>query len=129
MVEEYTVLPEEEYPPPPFEDVTDNDRLLAALSYPIPVVALVILLAEDLKARTFLKYHGVQALAANIALWVVIIVLGWILGILSFLIGGLCGMLSILLWFVTLYWAYKAYQGNYFEIRWLTQFLKDQNWL
>jgi hypothetical protein len=38
-------------------------------------------------------------------------------------------MTSILLWFVTLYWAYEAYQGKYFEIQWITNFLKGQNWL
>ena len=61
--------------------------------------------------------------------WVVITLLGCILGALSAIIGGLCGSLAVLLWFITLYWAYEAYQGKYFEIQWLTQFLKSQNWL
>jgi uncharacterized membrane protein len=119
----------EEYMAPPADDITDNDKLMAALSYPIPIVALIILLAEDMKNRPFQKFHAVQALAANIALWVIIVVLGCILGAITFFIGGLCGIASILLWFVTLYWAYEAYQGKYFEIPWLTQFLKGQNWL
>jgi hypothetical protein len=34
-----------------------------------------------------------------------------------------------LLWFVTLYWAYLAYQGQYFEIPGLTNFLKGQGWI
>ncbi|MFC2023386.1 DUF4870 domain-containing protein [Chloroflexota bacterium] len=114
---------------PPPSDVTDNDKLMAALSYPIPLVAIIVLIAEDMKARPFQRYHAVQALAANIVLWVLIMVLGCILGILSVLIGGLCGLLPILLWFVTLYWAYEAYQGKYFEIKWLTEFLRKQNWL
>jgi uncharacterized membrane protein len=41
----------------------------------------------------------------------------------------LCGSLPVLLWLVTLYWAYEAYQGKFFEIPWLTEFLKGQNWL
>jgi uncharacterized membrane protein len=102
---------------------------MAALSYPIPIVAIIILLAEDMKARPFQKFHAVQALAANIALWVIIVVLGCILGAITFFIGGLCGLVSILLWFITLYWAYEAYQGKYFEIPWLTEFLKSQDWL
>jgi uncharacterized membrane protein len=121
MAEEYTV--------PPADDITDNDKLMAALSYPIPLVALIILLAEDMKSRPFQKFHAVQALAANVALWVIIVVLGCILGAISFFLGGLCGIAAILLWFITLYWAYEAYQGKYFEIPWLTEFLKGQNWL
>lgn len=109
--------------------ITDNDKLMAALSYPIPIVALIILIAEDMKNRPFQRFHAVQALAANIVLWVLIAVLGCILGAATFFIGGLCGIASILLWFVTLYWAYEAYQGKYFEIPYLTQFLRDQKWL
>jgi len=119
----------EEYTAPPADDITDNDKLMAALSYPIPLVALIILLVEDMKNRPFQKYHAVQALAANVVLWVVVVLLGCILGMLTAVIGGLCGMAPILLWFVTLYWAYEAYQGQYFEIPWLTEFLKKQNWL
>ena len=114
---------------PPPGDVTDSDKLMAALSYPIPIVAIIILLAEDMKARPFQKYHAVQALAVNIVLWAGIILLGCILGALSFFIGGLCGLVPILLWLATLYWAYEAYQGKYLEIPWLTGFLKDQSWL
>jgi uncharacterized membrane protein len=119
----------EDYAPPPASDITDNDKLMAALSYPIPIVAIIILLAEDMKNRPFQKFHAVQALAANIALWVIIVLLGCILGAITFFIGGLCGIASILLWFITLYWAYEAYQGKYFEIPWLTDFLRGQNWL
>jgi uncharacterized membrane protein len=119
----------EEYTTPPAGDITDQDKLMAALSYPIPLVALIVLLAEDLKSRPFQRFHAVQALAANVVLWVVIFLVGCILGVLSIVIGGLCGSLPILLWLVTLYWAYEAYQSKYFEIPWLTEFLKGQNWL
>ena len=119
----------EEYVTPPAGDITDNDKLMAALSYPIPFVAIIILLVEDMKSRPFQKFHAVQALAANAALWVVIVVLGCILGAVTFFIGGLCGIAPVLLWLVTLYWAYQAYQGEYLEIPWLTEFLKGQGWL
>ncbi len=119
----------EEYIVPPSGDITDNDKLMAALSYPIFIVAIIILLAEDMKARPFQKYHAVQALAVNVALWILVGVLGCILAAVSFFIGGVCGLAAPLLWLVTLYWAYEAYQGKYFEIPWLTEFLKSQNWL
>ena len=121
MAEEQTV--------PPAGDISDNDRLMAALSYPIPLVAIIILIAEDMKSRPFQKFHAVQALAANIVLWILISLLSCILAVVTAFIGGLCGFVPVLLWLLTLYWAYEAYQGKYFEIPWITQFLKGQNWL
>jgi uncharacterized membrane protein len=119
----------EEYTAPPAGDITDNDKLMAALSYPIPLVAIIILIAEDMKSRPFQRFHAVQALAVNIVLWIAIFVLGCILAALSFFLGGLCGTGAILLWLITLYWAYEAYQGKYFELPWLTEFLRGQSWL
>ncbi len=119
----------EEHSVPPAGDITDNDKLMAALSYPIPLVAIIILIAEDMKSRPFQRFHAIQALAVGIVLGVLIVVLGCILGVITAFIGGVCGMAPGLLWLVTLYWAYEAYQGKYFEIPWLTQFLKSQSWL
>jgi uncharacterized membrane protein len=119
----------EEYSIPPEDDLTENDRIMAALSYPIPIVAIVVLSVEEMKNRPFQKYHAVQALAANAVLWTIIILLSCVLGTLSFFIGAVCATLALLLWFITLYWAYQAYQGLYFEIPILTQFLQGQNWL
>ncbi len=101
-------------------DINDQDKLMAALSYPIGIVAIIILLVEDMKKRPFQKYHAVQALAVNVILLVLSIVLGWTV---------ILACVPILLWFVTIYWAIKAYQGEYFEIPWLTGFLKGQGWL
>jgi uncharacterized membrane protein len=82
-----------------------------------------------MKSRPFQKFHAVQALAVDIVLGIVIVVLGCILAALSFFLGGLCGTGAILLWLITLYWAYEAYQGKYFELPWLTEFLRRQSWL
>lgn len=98
-----------------------NDRLLAALGYPIPIVALVLLFMEEKKDIPFLRFHAVQSIALNIAIWVLIVVLVSI----TFGIAGFC---APLLWFVTLWPAYDAFKGNYTEIPVLTKFLKDQGW-
>jgi len=117
----------------PGGELTDQDKLMAALSYPIPIVALIILLVEDMKNRPFQKFHAVQALAINIALWVIVFilscVLGTVVGFLTLDIGSLCGLVPLLLWFVTLYWAYLAYQGQYFDIPVITDFIKGQGWV
>ena len=62
----------------------------------------------------------VQALAVNIVIVILSIVLGWTV---------VLACVPLLLWFVTLYWAFKAYQGEYFEIPGLTGFLKGQGWI
>jgi uncharacterized membrane protein len=101
-------------------DINDQDKLMSALAYPIGIVAIVILLVEDMKKRPFQKYHAVQALAVNIIMIILWIVLGWTV---------ILSCVPLLLWFVTIYWAIKAYKGEYFEIPGLTGFLKGQGWI
>jgi uncharacterized membrane protein len=100
-------------------ETTSNDRLMAALSYPIGIiVSLIILLVEDMKKRPFQKYHAIQSLAINIVLYAIIAITA----------PFTCGITGIL-WFISLYWAYQAYQGKYFEIPVITKFCKDQHWI
>ena len=101
-------------------DINDQDKLMAALSYPIGIVALIILLVEDMKSRPFQKYHAVQALAVNVIIVILSIVFGWTIFLLC---------LPFLLWLVTLYWAYQAYQGQWIEIPVVTNFVKGQGWV
>ena len=101
---------------------TSDDRLWAALGYPIPIVALILLFMDDKKDIPYLRYHAVQSIALNIAIWIIIV----IVGTLTFGIGGFC---APLLWFVTFWPAYDAYKGSYTEIRFITKFLKDQGWI
>jgi len=123
----------QEMGPMPGGELTDQDKLMAALSYPIPIVAIIILLLEEMKDRPFQKFHAVQALATNIALWVIVLilscVLGTVVGLVTLGIGSICGLVPLLLWFVTLYWAYLAYQGQYFDIPVITDFIKGQGWV
>ncbi len=59
-------------------DITSDDKLWAALGYPIFIIALIMLFIEGKKDRPFIKYHAVQALAVNVVIWIVVIVLGFI---------------------------------------------------
>ena len=102
------------------EEITENDKLMAGLAYPIPIVGIIILLVEDMKARPFQRYHAVQSLAANVVLWVIIVLLAFVLGAVTF---GCVGLEPFLLWSVTAYGAYLAYQGQYFELPVITDFI------
>ena len=100
-------------------NVTSDDKLWSALSYVFsPLVPIILLLMEDKKNVPFIKFHAVQSLAIGIVLVIIVP----IIGVLTF---G-CGFV---LWVIMLYWAYKAYQGEMFNIPIVTDFIKKQGWV
>jgi len=103
-------------------EITSDDKLWAALGYPISPLAIIALLMEDKKSRPFVKFHAVQSIAFNIVLYVLIAVIS----VATLFIGAIC---APLFWLVVLWPAYAAYQGKYLEIPVITNFLKKQNWV
>jgi uncharacterized membrane protein len=102
--------------------VTSDDKLWAALGYPIFIIALIMLFVEGKKDRPFIKFHAVQSLALNIVAWVLTI----IISVVTLGIGAVCAPIVFLL----LIWpAVLAYQGKYFEVPVVTKFLRDQHWV
>ena len=101
-------------------DATSDDKLWAALGYPIGLIAIIMLLMEDKKKRPFIKYHAVQSLAANVVFWIIAVILG------ITVVGAFC---APVLWLVFFWWAYQAYQGQLFEIPVVTNFIKNQGWV
>lgn len=96
------------------QDVTSDDKLWAALAYVFsPLVPIIIFLMEDKKNRPFIRAHNAQAL-----------VLGIVYIILTSVTVGCLGIL----WFVMLYWGYKAYQGEMVEVPVISNFVKGQGW-
>jgi uncharacterized membrane protein len=111
-------------------NITDDDKLWGLLCYLLwPLSAILVALMEDKKARSYIKYHAIQSTGLGVAVGVLIIVLSCILGAVTFFIAGLgacCGVVPVLAMF---YYAYLAYQGDYFEIPYLTEFMVKQAWL
>ncbi len=103
-------------------DISENDKLMAALSYPIPIVAIIILISETNRVRPFQKFHAVQALA----FWVALIAIGIVLSIVTLGFGTLC---FPVLWLISLWPAYKAYQGETMEMPVITDFIRKQGWV
>jgi len=120
------------------KDVTDNDRLMAALAYAsqvvVPVlVPAVMLLAEESKERAFQKYHAIQSLGFLVAAIIYQVLAAIVYCGLAAVTGG---CLACVLWVIFLvpvapafYYAYQAYQGYYFKIPFLTDFLVNSKWL
>jgi len=107
--------------PAPEGDITPNDKLMAALSYPIPIVAIFILISETNKTRPFQKFHAVQALV----FWVALTVVGIVLALVTLGIGSLC---FPVIWLISLWPAYKTYQGEYMKMPVITDFIRNQGW-
>ena len=101
-------------------NITSDDKLWAALGYPIGLIALIALLMEDKKNRPFIKYHAVQALVLNVTVLIVVTLLS------ITVIGAIC---APAVWLVTLWPAFDSYNGNYTEIPVLTDFIKGQRWV
>ena len=100
--------------------VTSDDKLWAALAYVFtPLVPIILLLMEDKKNRPFIKAHNGQALAWGVIFYILVSILS------AFLIGLCLWPIGFLL---QLYWAYKAYQGEYVNIPVITNFVKNQGW-
>jgi uncharacterized protein len=54
-------------------EITSDDKLWAALAYPLtPIIPIILLLMEEKKKRPFILYHTYQALVVGIALIIII---------------------------------------------------------
>lgn len=111
--------PEPEGMGPEGSEITSDDKLWAALGYPIPLIPILVLLMEDKKNRPFLRFHAIQSLVLNVAVWVIIT----ILSVVTLGIGAICAWI---IWFVVLWPAFDAFQGNYTNIPVLTDFMRNQ---
>ena len=101
--------------------ITSDDKLFSALAYFFsPFIPILLLLVPDKKDRPFILAHNVQALVAGVVLWIVSVTV-------TIVTFG-CGSPIWLTWLLMLYWAYKAYQGEYIEIPVITEFVKNQGW-
>lgn len=119
----------------PAGDITDNDKLMAALSYLLtPIVGIIVLLVDSMKARAYQKYHATQSLG----LFGGIVVFEVVACILFLVCTALtAGIASICLWVIfflpyipAIYYTYLAYaKPSYFEIPVIGPFMKQQGWL
>jgi uncharacterized membrane protein len=96
----------------------DQNRLLAALAYPIGIIALVIIFT-DMKKDAFLRHHGWTALFWG---------LGWIVIFFAVSILPFLWMLEWILrlgWFaLSIYYAIQAYNGKEVNIPVVSDFAK-----
>jgi uncharacterized membrane protein len=93
-------------------DITQDDKLWALLSYIFcPLIGIIVLLIEDKRKRPFLKYNAVVSI---------------ILGILFIILSSFC--IGILVWFYAIYLGVKSYQGEWVQVPFISDFVKNQGW-
>ena len=120
--------------------INDNDRLIAAISYIFWPAAVFVLISESNKNRPFQRYHAVQSLGFIIATMVAYMIFGCLYFLVTAIasavadtLGTLVCCLAIPIWFaplaLALWFAYRAYKGEQFEIPYVTAFMKGQGWL
>lgn len=103
-------------------DITNDDKLWSALGYPIPLVAIIMLLMEEKKNRPFIRYHAVQSIAFNIVLGVLIL----LVSLVTLGFGAIC---APLVWLAVFWPAIESYRGKYLELPVITNFIKNQGWV
>jgi uncharacterized membrane protein len=96
------------------EEITADDKLWAALSW-FWLIAIIALLMEDKKTRPFIRYHAVSSLALSV-IWAII-------GTLTLGCVGVLGLIYVI------YLAIQAYQGQWVEVPFITNFCKNQGWI
>lgn len=103
-------------------DITSDDKLWAALGYPIPLIAIIMLFMENKKNRPFIKFHAVQSIVFNVVLFLVLFLI-------SFITLGFGAICAPLIWLSVFWPAIESYRGKYLELPVITNFIKNQGWV
>lgn len=96
---------------------TQDDRMMALLSYIFPIIVpLIILLSDGRKNRPLQKLHAIQSLTmSGISLISSIVLIGFCLSPIIYIWGIVVGV--------------KVYQGGEMPIPFVSDFVKKQNWV
>jgi len=99
-----------------------NQNIYALLTYPIPLVGIIILVSEGMKNNLVLRTHAVQSIALGVVLGVASIILNIVLPLISCVV-------PILALGLTIYYGFQAYNGKSVVIPFVTDFCRQQKWI
>jgi uncharacterized membrane protein len=104
-------------------DYTFDERGLAVLMYPLPVLACAALVLPGLKANAFLKFHALQALTLCLMLALV----NLIVGLTMYGLGCMC---TAPLWIAVPLWpAYLVYRQGTYDMPLVASFARRRGWV
>jgi uncharacterized membrane protein len=109
--------------------MSSDDKIFAGFAYAVAFPSLYIILSEKRK-DSFVGYHGAQALF----LWIGILA-AWIgmrvflnfldsVGISFAFLDSISSIVVFFLWIYALYCGFRAYNGDYFDIPYITELTK-----
>ena len=116
---------------PKVTGLEDNDRIMAALAYILWFVgSAIVLLSKDMKGRPYQRYHAIQGLGLSVVVTVYSVVAIFI-ALAGTVIGICCCFWALVVPgpAVAIYYAYRAYQGEYVTIPILTNLMITEGWL
>jgi uncharacterized membrane protein len=121
------------------ETASDDDRLMAALAWvsmailQIPLVSLVLLVAEENKKRPFQRFHAVNSMIFWVAGFIYEIIAVVVYIVLTIITLGCLGLFLWVIFFLphlaAFYYAFQAYQGKRSEVPFITEFARSQRWV
>jgi uncharacterized membrane protein len=104
-------------------DYTFDERGLAVLMYPLPVLACVALVLPGLRANAFLRLHAIQALALCLMLTLVNLAVG----LTMYSLGCLC---TSPVWIVAPLWpAYQVYRQGTYAMPLVARLARRRGWV
>ncbi len=112
-----------------YTKLSPDDRILAGFSYAVGFPAVYVILSEK-RHDAFVGYHASQAMflwLAIIASWIGIrLFLNFLdsVGIYFAVLDALSSIAIFALWIYALYCGFRAYNGDYFDIPYITELTK-----
>lgn len=116
------------------EKLDSTDQILCALAYPVPLAIVAVILLATKKENRTCRYHGFNALFAQIAGYIsffILGILGFILGHIPFLgciagvvWGAITSLAGLAFLGYMIYLALETYKGNFPVVPYVTDFAK-----
>lgn len=104
----------------------EDNKLMLLIAYILGVFAIIIYLIK--KEDSFVKFHSLQSIVLNIAVFVFFIIISIVMVPLTMVSGGICGIaylpLMVLPFLVYIYILYKVITTGDVEVPYLTAFVK-----
>lgn len=88
-----------------------DENIAGALCYILGFITGIIFYLIE-KENKFVRFHAMQSILVFLPVWIIVWLLGWIPGF-GWIVSGLLGLLSLILWLILMI---KAYQGEKFKL-------------
>jgi uncharacterized membrane protein len=104
----------------------EDNKIMAVIAYLIGVLTIIIYLVK--KEDSYLKFHALQSIVLNLAVFAVFFIISIVMMPLTVITGGICGILyfplMVLPFVLYIYVFYKVWTTGDLDLPYLTEFVK-----